>query len=213
MKLFPFVSPHTLAFLTKKSTINFEKKLIVSKNYYLYDINSLVILSHCSNIFRDTTKMEKIDLTQQFAHRLRDAMLSAGFSSKRSTSGVCIHKLADITCYSVQICRKYLRGEAIPEPNKLIDIAYALNVAPGWLLFGDSYQTCGIAANNTLVIQKNVLRYIFKHAYTLYNVPDLNDERTDFFLALAEDISQIAADELQAKQIIDLALRSAAHFR
>ena len=60
--------------------------------------------------------MEKVNLTKQFAYRLRDAMIAAGFNSQRSTSGVCIHKLAEITGYSVQICRKYLRGEAIPEP-------------------------------------------------------------------------------------------------
>lgn len=156
--------------------------------------------------------MDKVDLTQQFAHRLRDAMLRAGLASQRSTSGVCIHALAKITHYSVQICRKYLRGQAIPEPSKLLDIAHALNVAPGWLLFGDSHQAITLA-HDTIVIQKKLLSYIFKHAHALYNAPELNDEGADFLLALAEDVSQIAADELQAKQIIDLALRSIAHFR
>ncbi len=83
--------------------------------------------------------MEKVDLTQQFAYRLRDAMIAAGFNSQRSTSGVSIHKLAEITGYSVQICRKYLRGEAIPEPLKLVEIAERLNVSAGWLLFGDAH--------------------------------------------------------------------------
>src|SRR5580692_1281071 len=82
--------------------------------------------------------MEKVDLTKQFSYRLRDAMIAAGFNSQRSTSGVCIHKLAEITGYSVQICRKYLRGEAIPEPLKLAEIAAKLHVSPGWLLFGDA---------------------------------------------------------------------------
>src|SRR3546814_19330151 len=83
--------------------------------------------------------MKKVDLTKQFAYRLRDAMIAAGFNSQRSTSGVCIHKLAEITGYSVQICRKYLRGEAIPEPVKLVEIAAKLQVSAGWLLFGDSH--------------------------------------------------------------------------
>ena len=37
--------------------------------------------------------MEKVNLAKQFAYRLRDAMIAAGFNSQRSTSGVCIHKL------------------------------------------------------------------------------------------------------------------------
>src|SRR5215207_3682155 len=102
--------------------------------------------------------MEKVNLTKQFAYRLRDAMLAAGFNSQRSTSGVCIHKLAEITGYSVQICRKYLRGEAIPEPVKLIEIAKKLQVSPGWLLFGDAYNDSCIS-QEMLTIRRNLLHY------------------------------------------------------
>lgn len=178
----------------------------------MYDIATIVILVVDVNTTETLTNMDKVDLSQQFAHRLRDAMLTAGLNSKRSTSGVCIHELAKITQYSVQICRKYLRGEAIPEPTKLVDIAHALKVAPGWLLFGDSHQA-SIRAADTIIIEKKLLAYLFKHAHILYNSPTLNDESTDFLLALAEDVSQITADEIQAKKIIDLALRSVAHFR
>ena len=89
--------------------------------------------------------MEKVNLTKQFAYRLnRDAMINAGFNSQRSTSGVCIHKLAEITGYSLQICRKYLRGEAIPEPIKLVEIAAKTDVSPGSLLFGDAHDDSNI---------------------------------------------------------------------
>jgi transcriptional regulator with XRE-family HTH domain len=153
--------------------------------------------------------MKKIDLTKQFAYRLRDAMLAANLSSQRSTSGVCIHKLAEITGYSLQICRRYLRGEALPEPIKLVEIAEKLGVSPGWLLFGES----PVDAANHIVINKNLLRYIFTHAADLYNTSPHGDEVSDFLLALINDASQINASEEQSKKIIDLAMSSIKHFK
>jgi hypothetical protein len=155
--------------------------------------------------------MEKVDLTKQFAYRLRDAMLAAGLNSKRSTSGVCIHKLAEMTGYSVQICRKYLRGEAIPEPVKLMEIASSLAVAPGWLLFGDSHQDKSLPLD-TITISKNLLQYIFTSATCLYNTENFRKELPDFLLELINDVSHINASEEQSKKIIDLALSSIKHF-
>lgn len=155
--------------------------------------------------------MEKVDLTKQFAYRLRDAMIAAGFNSQRSTSGVSIHKLADITGYSVQICRKYLRGEAIPEPLKLMEIAAKLQVAPGWLLFGDAHNDASVSQNN-LSISRNLLHYIFTRAACLYNGNLLGLEVPDFLMELIHDVSLINASEEQSKKIIDLALSSVKHF-
>ena len=149
---------------------------------------------------------------KQFSIRLRDAMIAAGFLSSRSPSGVNVDKLTEITGYSLQICRKYLRGEACPDPMKLIDISEKLSVSPGWLLFGenDSKAPCG---SQTITIHKNLLHYIFTQASDLYNGPTLNDEVPDFLLSLTADMSQIDADEEQSKKIIDLALTSAKHFK
>ncbi|WP_028388352.1 helix-turn-helix domain-containing protein [Legionella fairfieldensis] len=155
--------------------------------------------------------MEKVDLTKQFAYRLRDAMIAAGFNSQRSLSGVCIHKLAEITGYSVQICRKYLRGEAIPEPVKLVEIAAKLNVSPGWLLFGDSYNDTGISEDK-IIISRNLLHYIFTRARSLYNASHLEEEIPGFLMELITDISHINTNEEQSKKIIDLALSSVKHF-
>jgi len=155
--------------------------------------------------------MEKVDLTKQFAYRLHDAMIAAGFNSKRSTSGVCIHKLAEITGYSVQICRKYLRGEAIPEPTKLVDIAASLHVAPGWLLFGDAHDDAN-TTKNKITLSKNLLHYIFSKAACLYNGSINKLEVPDFLMELINDISLINASEEQSKKIIDLALSSVNHF-
>jgi len=155
--------------------------------------------------------MEKIDLTKQFAHRLRDAMINAGFNSHRSTSGVSIHKLAEITGHSVQICRKYLRGEAIPEPIKLVEIAKKLKVSPGWLLFGDAYTAEHIEKEN-IIINKNLLHYIFTRAAYLYSVKHIENEVSDFLIDLISDVSLINANDEQSKKIIDLAIASVKHF-
>ena len=155
--------------------------------------------------------MEKVDLTKQFALRLRDTMIKAGFNSQRSVSGVSIEKLAEITGYSLQICRKYLRGEAIPDPTKLVDIAEILHVSPGWLLFGDSISDT--ISSNTITISKNLLHYIFTQASELYISKGSAEEVADFLEDLSSDISHINANEEQSKKIIDLALSSAKHFR
>ena len=155
--------------------------------------------------------MEKVDLTKQFAYRLRDTLIAAGFNSERSTSGVDIHKLAEITGYSPQICRKYLKGHALPEPAKLVEIAEQLHVSPGWLLFGDRSEDSNLSPNK-ITISKDLIRYIFERAYTLYNSERTQDEVSEFLMELANDVSQINATDAQSKQIIDLALSSAIHF-
>lgn len=155
--------------------------------------------------------MEKTTLSEQFASRLRDAMLAAGLYSQRSTSGVCIHKLAEITGHSVQICRRYLRGEAIPEPGKLVEIACKLKVSPGWLLFGDHGK---LDSNNQekLIINKNLLQYIFKRALVLYNSSPRQNEIPVFLTDLIGDLSLIDTSQEQSQKIVDLALSSVNFF-
>ena len=160
---------------------------------------------------RTRAAMDKIEFTKQFAHRLRDTMIAAGLNSMRSTSGVSIHKLAEITGYSVQICRKYLRGEAIPEPIKLIEIATKLQVSPGWLLFGDSHRDNCIERDQ-VVLSKSLLLYIFESAADLFRKPILENEVPGFLLELINDLSQINTNEEQSKKIIDLAISSVMHF-
>ncbi|KTD79320.1 helix-turn-helix domain-containing protein [Legionella waltersii] len=155
--------------------------------------------------------MDKFDLGKQFSSRLRDAMLAAGYNSNRSTSGVCIHKLAELTGYSLQICRKYLKGQAIPEPAKLVDIARKLQVSPGWLLFGDSphvTQSC----ENRISIHREILHYIFCQAAYLYQDYGMENNVPAFLMDLINDISLINGNEEQTKKIIDLSISSVKHF-
>ncbi len=156
--------------------------------------------------------MAKLDFTQQFALRLKETLLAAGFCSDRSTSGVNIHQLAQLTGHSPQICRKYLRGQAVPDALKLVDMASKLNVSPGWLLFGN-HPGDNLGSNTSLTINKNLLHYIFTQANALYHSTCSSDERSDFLLELTHDLSQINANEAQSKKIVDLALSSARHFR
>lgn len=149
--------------------------------------------------------MEKIDLLKQFAERLRSAMIAAGYSSSRSTSGVDIHQLAEMTGYSTQICRKYLRGEAIPEPSKLAEIAEQLQVSPGWLLFGDCHSD-GQTTEQKITISKDLLYYIFAHVHELLNPQQSSSELPQFLLTLTTDISQINITDEQSKKMVDLAL-------
>lgn len=156
--------------------------------------------------------MEKIDLVEQFASRLKSSLIDANYRSSRSPSGVDINKFAQMAGYSTQICRKYLRGKAIPEPNKLAEIAEKLNVSPGWLLFGDSHAK-STNEENKITINKDLLHYIFTHANLLYTNEHAKKEvLPSFLLELTNNVSQIQADNEQSKKIIDLALFSVQHF-
>lgn len=156
--------------------------------------------------------MNKIQFAEQFSKRLHDAMHAAGHHAARSSSGVDIHALVKITGYSSQICRKYLRGEAIPEPNKLQEIAQALDTTAGWLLFGEA-QTPFTPPENHVMLNKTLLHYLLTQAAPLYQTEPDNPEVPAFLTSLADNISQIAADETQSKHIIDLALSSASRFQ
>jgi hypothetical protein len=156
--------------------------------------------------------MDKSNLVKQFAERLRETMIAQGHHSHRSTSGVDIHKLVEMTGYSPQICRKYLLGHVIPEPAKLTELAAQLHVSPGWLLFGDSHSNHATQDNN-ITISPDLLHYIFSHANELYQQTQQKNKTPDFLLKLTQDVSQIATSNDQLKKIVDLALSSAQHFK
>lgn len=156
--------------------------------------------------------MDKSNFTAQFARRLRDAMLGEGYISFRSTSGVNIHKLVEMTGHSPQICRKYLSGQAIPEPLKLADLAHKLNVDPGWLLFGDKRLPSSEVAEQ-ITLSQTLLHYLVTQGLLLYHAGFGEGEMADFLLELARDLTQIAGTEAQSKQIIDLAISSVRQFQ
>lgn len=154
------------------------------------------------------TDPEKNILSERFALRLRDTLIAAGYSSSRTPTGVDIHRFAGLIGHSLQICRKYLRGQAIPSSAKLEQVANALHVSPGWLLFGDCHSQDSASTNNKITINKELLHYIFSHMAALYEPTTDNHKLPDLFLELTQDISQISVAPEQSKKIIDLALAS-----
>lgn len=152
--------------------------------------------------------MEKHHISKQFAHRLKESLVKSGFHSTRSNFGVDIQKLVAITGYSEQICRKYLRGEAIPEITKIMEISNTLSVSPGWLLFGEENNK--YSDIKEVIINKELLLYIFTEANKLYNRK--NTELPTFLLELITDLSKIETDFTQLKKIVDLALSSIQRF-
>lgn len=154
----------------------------------------------------------KNNLSEAFAHRLRQALINKGYCSARTPSGVDMHRFAQLTGHSQQICRKYLRGQAIPNPNKLAEIAEQLEVSPGWLLFGDCHSKSGMETQK-ITINKNLLHYIFSHVAALSHSATTRTEKlSDFFLELTQDVSRINVDPDQSKKIVDLALFSIKQF-
>lgn len=154
----------------------------------------------------------KSHLNQQFARRLRDTLITKGYASTRSPSGVNMQQFAAMTGHSLQICRKYLRGEALPESSKLVTIATQLEVSPGWLLFGDCHGQ-HMNESNKITINKEILHYIYHHISALFQPQALNAQlRSDFFIELTQDVSRISDNPEQSKKIIDLALFSAKQF-
>lgn len=158
------------------------------------------------------TTIEKNNLLQSFADRLRGTLIARGYCSTRTPSGVDIHRFAQLAGHSPQICRKYLRGQAIPSPEKLANIAKKLDASPGWLLFGDCHSTQTMEEHK-ITISKELLHYIFSYVSALSQPVGANPEMLcDFFLELTQDVSQINVDSRQSKKIVDLALFSIKQF-
>ncbi len=152
--------------------------------------------------------MQKSEITLQFAYRLKEAMIAAGFNSVRSPSGVNLAVLQTITGYSVQICRKYIRGDALPDISKTIAIAAHLNVSPAWLLFGET-NVCKQPASQYIAIQPALLYHIFKTLLKEICTFQEIDDMADLLLSLTGDIATIHAPNADLKKIIELTLSSA----
>ena len=149
---------------------------------------------------------------KDFSFRLISAMKRAGFAESRSANGISVRALAELMGVSEQICRRYLRGDALPDYAKVIKIAKCLKISPGWLLFGDQNDIF-IAENKTLHIDEDLLHYVLEKSHALYLLSaDNSDDFPDFVLELLKDISAIDANRDTLKKIVDLAVSSISSF-
>ena len=142
---------------------------------------------------------------QSFAKRLINTLKDRGHTASRSPNGICIKTLAEFTGASEQICRRYIRGIALPDYEKVKQLAQHLQVNPGWLLFGEE----GHSAPKRNDVDETLLHYILKQSHHLYPVSQgSNDDYADFVLGLIKEVRFIDTSENNLLKIIDLAIGS-----
>ncbi|HAT8692463.1 TPA: helix-turn-helix transcriptional regulator [Legionella pneumophila] len=142
---------------------------------------------------------------QSFANRLMQTLKEKGHTASRSPNGICTKTLAEFTDASEQICRRYIRGDALPDYEKIKKLSKHLDVNPGWLLFGDE----GLVTPKRNEMDETLLHYILKHSHHLYPVSHgNNDDYADFVLGLIKEVKAIDTSENNLLKIIDLAISS-----
>ncbi|HAT7873611.1 TPA: transcriptional regulator [Legionella pneumophila] len=142
---------------------------------------------------------------QSFANRLISILKDRGYTASRSPNGICIKTLAEFTGASEQICRRYIRGDALPDYEKVKQLAFHLQINPGWLIFGEE----GHAMPKKNEIDETLLHYILKQSHHLYPVSHgSNDDYADFVLGLIKEVRAIDTSENNLLKIIDLAIGS-----
>ena len=141
---------------------------------------------------------------KDFSERLVSTMKLRGFTASRSPNGICMKSLAEFADASEQICRRYIRGEALPSYEKVISIASHLKVAPGWLLFGEQQ-------GPSKMIDESLLDYILKATHPLF--VGNSEDFSDFVLGLLKDIRDIDTSDENIFKLIDLAVSSIASFQ
>ena len=139
------------------------------------------------------------DHTQtSFGARLRLAMINNGFNSNRSPYGVDVARLSDITQHSPQICRKYLKNTALPSKETVLRLSEALNVSPGWLLFGE-----GSSQHKNLgSLSPALLRCVIEEGLAVQNHFKSNHDFADFLVHIVETIQKFDLPDLEIRQII-----------
>ena len=139
-----------------------------------------------------------------FSNRLIEAMKSNGHIASRSPSGICITTLSKFAGASEQICRRYIRGDGLPDYEKVVSIAACLNVSPGWLLFGEEMQPA-----QEKLINDDVMRYILNTSFTAFHEQmEKNNDFADFVLELTRDVREINTSTEILHKIIDIAVCS-----
>ncbi len=138
---------------------------------------------------------------RDFAQRLINALIRNGHTSLRTPSGVCMKTLAKFSGASEQICRRYIRGDALPDYGKITNIAQQLSVAPGWLLFGETTPQ----KNN---VDDDLLHYLLMQSFLLYQSDQNANAYANFVLKLLSEVRDITTSKENLRKIIELAVGS-----
>ena len=139
------------------------------------------------------------DHTQtSFGARLQLAMIQKGFSSNRSPYGVDVTHLSKITQHSPQICRKYLKNTVLPSFDTIMRLSEALDVSPGWLLFGED-----TSRHKDLVsLSPALLRSVIEEGLAVQAHFKSNHDFADFLVHIVEKIQRFDLPEVDIRQII-----------
>lgn len=157
--------------------------------------------------------MEREIFVKNFGLRLLDLMQQADLKSEKSKAKVKVTKLAEISQCSVQMARKYVMGEALPDVNTIYKIARWLNVSPGWLLFGEeSKLPDNISQKNLVIIENDLLKHILAKSINLVKYVKDTNELVNFITDVINDTTQIEANEETILKLIDISINSAMRF-
>lgn len=168
-------------------------------------LNDIILYDNFFTIFDYKDNFMSKGLYQSFANRLISTLKDKGYTASRSPNGICIKSLAEFTGASEQICRRYIRGDALPDYEKIKQLAFHLQVNPGWLLFGTDENS--IPKKNE--IDETILHYILKQSNHLYPASqEGNSDYADFVLGLIREVREIDTSENNLLKIIDLAIGS-----
>ncbi|MBA2650771.1 MAG: helix-turn-helix transcriptional regulator [Tatlockia sp.] len=149
---------------------------------------------------------------KDFSNRLVNAMKSNKHIASRSPNGICLKTLSEFAGASEQICRRYIRGEALPNYEKVIKIASALNTFPGWLLFGE--EPVPKKHKQPKTIDDDLLHYILNKSHFLYKGEAVStDDYADFVLELIRDVREINTTNENLKKFIELAMSSISSYK
>ena len=144
---------------------------------------------------------------KQFSYRLIDAMKANGHTDSRSPNGISMDTLAEFAGASVQICRRYIRGDALPDYDKVVSIATHLKISPSWLLFGEK------DATKFTQIDADLMSYIVQKCSVLYfGAGEKTDEFVQFLMKLIREVQKINGNRETLEHVINLALDSVASF-
>lgn len=144
---------------------------------------------------------------KSFSYRLIDAMKTNGYIDSRSPNGICMNTLAEFSGASVQICRRYIRGDALPDYDRIVSIATHLKIAPSWLLFGEK------DASQFTQIDTELMSYILHRCSELYfGTNEKTHEFTQFVMKLIREVQKIGGHREMLEHVINLALDSVTAF-
>ena len=118
-----------------------------------------------------------------------------------------IRTLAEFAGASEQICRRYIRGDALPDYDKVVSIATHLKISPSWLLFGEN------DGSKLTQIDNELMGYIINRCSVLYfGLDEKTEEFTQFVIQLIREVQKINGNRETLEHVINLALDSVTSF-